>query len=212
MLGKTFKGMTDEILAWQTERLLALAIAATVTPSICSPSSSSRSRSTISGKPALSRRDGAALRPGQALRTDKSVADADTLETVRSLQGLRLEGGAAARLLCKPGRRVAMLTVSAEQKPDFSGRVEAESAGFDAEPDRRARCAERCAADRAPSEPKFTAQQTIVLDGKPFESKFDLLSDGREVVADGGGRRIVSTLHWDRRRVGGHVANPRSRR
>ena len=24
MLGKTFKGMTDELLAWQTERLLAL--------------------------------------------------------------------------------------------------------------------------------------------------------------------------------------------
>ena len=25
MLGKTFKGLTDEMLAWQTERLLALA-------------------------------------------------------------------------------------------------------------------------------------------------------------------------------------------
>ena len=24
MLGKTFKGLTDEMLAWQTERLLAL--------------------------------------------------------------------------------------------------------------------------------------------------------------------------------------------
>jgi DNA ligase-1 len=27
MLGKTFKGLTDELLAWQTERLLALAVA-----------------------------------------------------------------------------------------------------------------------------------------------------------------------------------------
>ncbi len=46
-------------------------------------------------------------------------------------------------------------------------------------------------------EPKFKAQQTIVLDGKPLESKFDLLSDGREVVTDAGGRRIVSTLRWE---------------
>jgi hypothetical protein len=46
-------------------------------------------------------------------------------------------------------------------------------------------------------EPKFTAHQTIVLDGKLFESNFELLSDGREVVTDAGGRRIVSTLRWD---------------
>jgi hypothetical protein len=46
-------------------------------------------------------------------------------------------------------------------------------------------------------EPRFSAHQTIVLDGKPFESKFDLLSDGREVVTDAGGRRIVSSLRWD---------------
>ena len=46
-------------------------------------------------------------------------------------------------------------------------------------------------------EPKFTAHQTIVLGGKPFESNFELLSDGREVVTDAGGRRIVSTLRWD---------------
>jgi len=37
-----------------------------------------------------------------------------------------------------------------------------------------------------------------VLDGKPFESKFELLSDGREVATtDGRGRRTVSTLRWD---------------
>ena len=46
-------------------------------------------------------------------------------------------------------------------------------------------------------EPKFSAHQTIVLDGKPFESKFDLLSDGREVLTDAGGRRIASSLRWD---------------
>jgi len=48
-------------------------------------------------------------------------------------------------------------------------------------------------------EPKFTAHQTIVLDGKPFESNFELLSD-----------RVHPAL--GRGRVSGHVANPRSRR
>jgi hypothetical protein len=46
-------------------------------------------------------------------------------------------------------------------------------------------------------EPTFTAHQSIVLGGKPFESNFELLSDGREVVTDAGGRRIVSSLRWD---------------
>ena len=49
MLGKTFKGMTDEMLAWQTERLLALETAREeLTSSTSGPSSSSRSRSTAS--------------------------------------------------------------------------------------------------------------------------------------------------------------------
>jgi len=39
---------------------------------------------------------------------------------------------------------------------------------------------------------------TIVLDGKPFESTFELLSDGREVTTtDDRGRRTMSTLRWD---------------
>ena len=36
-----------------------------------------------------------------------------------------------------------------------------------------------------------------MLDGKPFESKFDLLSNGRGVVTGAGGRPIVSSLRWD---------------
>ncbi len=74
--------------------------------------------------------------------------------------------------------------------------MEVEPASLRAEPDRCSRRAEWCSADRD-HEPKFTAHQTIVLDGKPFESNFELLSDGREVVTDAGGRRIVSTLRWD---------------
>jgi hypothetical protein len=47
-------------------------------------------------------------------------------------------------------------------------------------------------------EPRFTAHLTIVLDGKPFDSKFELLSDGREVTATCRDRPIVSRLRWDR--------------
>lgn len=54
MLGKTFKGLTDELLVWQTERFLELAEAPpTAGPSSSVPSSSSRSRSTGSSSPAV---------------------------------------------------------------------------------------------------------------------------------------------------------------
>jgi hypothetical protein len=39
--------------------------------------------------------------------------------------------------------------------------------------------------------------QSYVLDGKPFESKFELLSDGREVAETYGGRQVLSSLRWD---------------
>jgi hypothetical protein len=47
-------------------------------------------------------------------------------------------------------------------------------------------------------EPRLTSHLTIVFDGKPVESKFELLSDGREVATtDDRGQRIVSSLRWD---------------
>jgi ATP-dependent DNA ligase len=46
MLGKTFKGLTDEMLAWQTKKFLELESAAMSTPSTCGRRSSWRSRST----------------------------------------------------------------------------------------------------------------------------------------------------------------------
>jgi hypothetical protein len=88
-------------------------------------------------------------------------------------------------------------TVIAQQKPDFSGEWKL---------NRQASTLSPVVAPAAQSgvlriehhEPKFAAQQTIVLDGKPFESKFELLTDGREVATtDNRGRRTVSTLHWD---------------
>jgi DNA ligase-1 len=86
MLGKTFKGMTDEMLTWQTDRLLSLEIA--------------RDDYTVHVRPELVVEvafndiqtspvypGGLALRFARVkrYRTDKSVVDADTIETVRAI-------------------------------------------------------------------------------------------------------------------------------
>ena len=88
MLGKTFKGLTDEMLAWQTQALLKLEI--------------SRDSYTVYVKPELvveiafneiqvSPRypSGLALRFARVkrYRTDKSAAEADTFLTVQKLAG-----------------------------------------------------------------------------------------------------------------------------
>src|SRR6185436_3019501 len=86
--------------------------------------------------------------------------------------------------------------VIAQQKPDFSGewRLNLQASALSPIV---APVAQSGVLRIEHHEPKFSAQQTIMLDGQPFESTFDLLSDGREVVTDAGGRRIVSTLGWD---------------
>ena len=86
MLGKTFKGLTDEMLAWQTQKLLALEI--------------SRDAYTVYVRPELvveiafndvqespQYPGGVALRFARVkrYRLDKSAADADTLATVQRL-------------------------------------------------------------------------------------------------------------------------------
>jgi ATP-dependent DNA ligase I len=86
MLGKTFKGLTDELLTWQTERLLAL--------------EERRDWNTVYVRPELvveiafdgvqrSPRypGGLALRFARVLRyrEDKTAAEADTIDTVRAL-------------------------------------------------------------------------------------------------------------------------------
>jgi DNA ligase-1 len=88
MLGKTFKGMTDEMLRWQTEKLLTL--------------ESSRNEWQVFVRPELvveiafdgvqtsSRYPGGmALRFARVVRyrEDKRADDADTLDTVRALHG-----------------------------------------------------------------------------------------------------------------------------
>jgi DNA ligase-1 len=89
MLGKTFKGLTDEMLAWQTQELLRLEIG--------------RDNYTIHVKPELvveiafneiqvSPRyvSGLALRFARVkrYRTDKTASEADTFETVQQLAGI----------------------------------------------------------------------------------------------------------------------------
>ena len=86
MLGKTFKGMTDEMLAWQTGKLLQLEV--------------SRDEYTVYVRPELVVEiafngvqesshypGGLALRFARVknYRSDKSAADADTIDTVRDI-------------------------------------------------------------------------------------------------------------------------------
>ena len=86
MLGKTFKGMTDEVLEWQTRRLQSIAIG--------------RDEYTVYVRPELvvevafegvqespQYPGGLALRFARVVRyrPDKAPADADTIEAVRAL-------------------------------------------------------------------------------------------------------------------------------
>ncbi len=86
MLGKTFKGMTDQMLAWQTERLLALEVARDgdavhVRPELVVEIGFN----DIQASPHYP--GGLALRFARVkrYRPDKQVKDADTIETVRTL-------------------------------------------------------------------------------------------------------------------------------
>jgi DNA ligase-1 len=86
MLGKTFKGLTDDMLAWQTSKLLELEVA--------------RDSYTVHVRPELvveiafsdvqespQYPGGVALRFARVkrYRTDKSAAEADTIETVQKI-------------------------------------------------------------------------------------------------------------------------------
>ena len=86
MLGKTFKGMTDEMLAWQTERFLGLEVTRDAHVVTLRPEQvvevAFDGIQTSPRYPA-----GMALRFARVLRyrDDKSADEADTVETVRAL-------------------------------------------------------------------------------------------------------------------------------
>ncbi len=90
MLGKTFKGLTDELLRWQTERLLALethreGIAVFVRPELVVEIAFDG----IQSSPRYP--GGMALRFARVVRyrDDKGADQADTVDTVRLLHGAR---------------------------------------------------------------------------------------------------------------------------
>ena len=86
MVGKTFKGLTDALLAWQTEKLLAIEThreghIVFVRPELVV-------EIALDGAQASTRYPGAvALRFARVrrYRADKTVAEADTLDAVRAL-------------------------------------------------------------------------------------------------------------------------------
>jgi DNA ligase-1 len=96
MLGKTFKGMTDKMLAWQTERLLELETSREghvvhVRPDLVAEIAFNE----IQASPHYP--GGFALRFARVkrYREDKSAAEADTIETVRALYEGQLHRKAA---------------------------------------------------------------------------------------------------------------------
>jgi ATP-dependent DNA ligase I len=94
MLGKTFKGLTDQMLAWQTERLLELADPPAPNPARDQAGGVVRVRPELVVEIAfdgvqVSRRypGGLALRFARVIRyrTDKTAAEADTIDAVRAV-------------------------------------------------------------------------------------------------------------------------------
>jgi DNA ligase-1 len=87
MLGKTFKGMTDEMLAWQTERFLSLADGPT-DGYVVSVRPEQVVEIAFDGIQTSSRYPGGmALRFARVLRyrDDKPPTEADTIDTVRAI-------------------------------------------------------------------------------------------------------------------------------
>src|SRR5215203_5528868 len=96
MLGKTFKGLTDEMLAWQTEQFLAREVRRSAGTLYVDPSLVIEV--ACDGLQASTRYPGGvALRFARVLRyrPDKSAADADTIDTVKALSVTRPESSTA---------------------------------------------------------------------------------------------------------------------
>ena len=90
MLGKTFKGLTDEMLEWQTKRFLELEIRRTQSTVYVRPEIVAEI--AVDGLQTSTRYPGGvALRFARVLRyrDDKRSAEADTLATVRRLLPVR---------------------------------------------------------------------------------------------------------------------------
>jgi len=88
MLGKTFKGLTDELLAWQTEKLKSLAVNPTARDWVVAVRPELVVEIAFNELQASRRYPGGlALRFARVVRyrPDKLASDADTIETVRAI-------------------------------------------------------------------------------------------------------------------------------
>jgi DNA ligase-1 len=95
MLGKTFKGMTDEMLTWQTAELQKLALGHDAYTVYVRPQLVVEiAFNDIQASPRYP--GGLALRFARVkrYRPDKQPEDADTIETVRAIYERRLKAGA----------------------------------------------------------------------------------------------------------------------
>jgi DNA ligase-1 len=87
MLGKTFKGLTDEMLRWQTQALLALEVGRQgITVQVAPQLVVEVAFDGVQTSPRYP--GGLALRFARVLRyrEDKDAAEADTIDAVRELQ------------------------------------------------------------------------------------------------------------------------------
>ncbi len=87
MVGKTFKGMTDEMLAWQTARFRELAVADDGRTVTLRPEQVVEI--ALDGAQSSTRYPGGvALRFARVVRyrDDKDASDADTIDTVRAMR------------------------------------------------------------------------------------------------------------------------------
>ena len=90
MLGKTFKGLTDQMLAWQTERLKALAVDLDANDYVVNVRPELVVEIAFNELQASRRYPGGlALRFARVIRyrDDKPASEADTIETVRAIAG-----------------------------------------------------------------------------------------------------------------------------
>ena len=93
MLGKTFKGLTDEMLSWQTEQLQALAVGGSdgyvvrVQPKLVVEIAFNELQKSSRYPGGLALRFARVVR----YRPDKTAADADTIDTVRQIASVSSE-------------------------------------------------------------------------------------------------------------------------
>lgn len=88
------------------------------------------------------------------------------------------------------------MSVIAQRKPNFSGEWKLNRQASLLSP-RVATVAQTGTLRIEHQEPDFKCEMTIVLDGEPVETKYELRSDGRETISIEQGRRIASSLRWD---------------